>query len=87
MEDQLPRVKATIRLGSESFSVRSKSGILSEQLISLKERSMEILKDYITRHNAPIDVPDEPLEEISDEEEEDEKKCLDKPTKKSKKQK
>lgn len=83
MEDQLLRVKATIRLGSESFTVSSDPGILSEQISTMKEKSMVILKDYITRHNVPADVPDEPLEEASSEEEEDAKE-LSKPPKKSK---
>jgi hypothetical protein len=83
MEAQFPQVKATLRLGSESFTVSSDPGILSEQLSSMKEKSMVILKDYIARHNAPADVPDEPLEEASSEEEENTKE-VSKPPKKSK---
>jgi hypothetical protein len=56
MEVQFPQVKATLHLGSESFTVSSDPGILSEQLSSMKEKNVVILKDYITRHNAPADV-------------------------------
>ncbi|PSS14724.1 Presequence protease [Actinidia chinensis var. chinensis] len=54
-----PRVKATIRLGSETYCVQPNKGILSEQLASMKEESMSVLKDFITKHNVPNDVPDE----------------------------
>ncbi|THU71772.1 hypothetical protein C4D60_Mb04t05010 [Musa balbisiana] len=80
--DSKPRVKATFHLGSETFSVCSNAGILSQQLVSMKEQSMAILKDYITKHNALNDVPDEVIEGSSDESEED----VDNPPKKSKKQ-
>ncbi|KAK3020595.1 hypothetical protein RJ639_033561 [Escallonia herrerae] len=53
------RVKATLRLGSEVYPVHAKEGILSEQLVSMKCESMSILKDFITKHNVPNDVPDE----------------------------
>ncbi|KAK8916096.1 hypothetical protein KSP39_PZI022534 [Platanthera zijinensis] len=79
-----PRVKATFRLGKEVYPVDPKSGILSEQLTAMKEESMKILKEYITSHNAPIDVPDEPIEASSEEEEGGEEKN---PPKKSKQQK
>lgn len=66
------RVKATIQLGSETYlSQASKNGLISEQLNSVKEQSMSILKDFITKHNIPNDVPDEP-EEISSEDDDDE---------------
>lgn len=75
MEDQTAaaagldsRVKASLVLGTESFAISSESGILSEQLAAMKEKSMEILKGYITKHNAPADVPDEPIEGLSDDE-------------------
>ncbi|KAK2970283.1 hypothetical protein RJ640_021745 [Escallonia rubra] len=61
-----PRVKATLRLGSEVYPVHAKEGILSEQLVSMKCESMSILKDFITKHNVPNDVPDEP-DELSSE--------------------
>ncbi|KAL8137227.1 hypothetical protein V2J09_003228 [Rumex salicifolius] len=64
------QVTATLRLGSETYTVSSKGGLLSEQLASIKEESVGILKDFITRHNVPIDVPDEPLEGSSGDEEE-----------------
>lgn len=54
-----PRVKAVFHLGSETYSVNANKGILSEQLVSMKEESMHILKDFITKHNVPNDVPDE----------------------------
>ncbi|URD98790.1 hypothetical protein MUK42_21145 [Musa troglodytarum] len=80
--DSKPRVNATFHLGSERFSVCSNAGILSQQLVTMKDQSMAILKDYITKHNAPNDVPDEVTEGSSDESEDD----LDNPPKKSKKQ-
>ncbi|RWV98443.1 hypothetical protein GW17_00038707 [Ensete ventricosum] len=76
-----PRVEATVHLGSESFSVCSDAGSLSQQLVTMKDKSMAILKDYITKHNAPNDVPDEVIEGSSDESDEDH----DNPPKKSKK--
>ena len=63
-----PRAKATLVLGGESFAVSSELGALSEQLAAMREKSMVILKDYITKHNAPNDVPDESIEGSSDEE-------------------
>ncbi|KAG9442717.1 hypothetical protein H6P81_018571 [Aristolochia fimbriata] len=62
------RVKVTFRLGSEVSSVNSTKGCLSDQLVTMKEGSMAILKDYITKHNVPTDVPDEPLEGTSEDE-------------------
>ncbi|CAN6192649.1 unnamed protein product, partial [Urochloa humidicola] len=79
-----PRVKANLVLGAESFAISSESGILSEQLATMKEKSMVILKEYITKHNAPNDVPDESLEGESDDEAE---AIVKNPPKKSKKQK
>lgn len=61
-----PAVKATIQLGKEKHYVEANNGILSEQLISMKEQSMSILKEFITKHNVPIEVPDEPDEVSSD---------------------
>ncbi|KAL2329502.1 hypothetical protein Fmac_017083 [Flemingia macrophylla] len=78
-----PQVKATFQLGSESYSVQVTKGSLSEQLVSLKEESMTILKDFITKHNVPHDVPDEPLEASSD----DDDDISEKPQEKSKKTK
>ncbi|KQK16713.1 uncharacterized protein LOC100827627 [Brachypodium distachyon] len=79
-----PRAKATLVLGGESFAVSSESGTLSEQLAVMREKTMAILKEYITKHNAPNDVPDESIEGSSDEE----GQALAKnPPKKSKKQK
>ena len=62
------QVKATFRLGSESYCVQaSKGSCLSEQLALMKEESMIILKDFITKHNVAQDVPDELVEEASSE--------------------
>ncbi|EMS58534.1 hypothetical protein TRIUR3_00345 [Triticum urartu] len=79
-----PRAKATLVLGGESFAVSSESGTLSEQLAAMREKSMVILKEYITKHNVPNDVPDESIEGPSDEEGE---ALAKNPPKKSKKQK
>ncbi|GJN39365.1 hypothetical protein PR202_gb28477 [Eleusine coracana subsp. coracana] len=79
-----PRVKANLVLGVESFAVSSNSGILSEQLAAMKEKSMVILKEYITKHNVPNDVPDESVEGESDDEGDT---LVKNPPKKSKKQK
>ncbi|TKY64789.1 hypothetical protein E2542_SST07640 [Spatholobus suberectus] len=83
--DATPQVKATFRLGSESYSVQANKGSVSEQLVSLKEESMTILKDFITKHNVPHDVPDESLEASSDDEDGDD--IPEKPQVKSKKTK
>lgn len=78
-----PQVKVTFGLGSETYSVEATKGIVSEQLVYVKEQSMGILKDFITRNNALNDVPDEPVEVSSEEEDE----ILEKPQVKSKKTK
>ncbi|KAK8702276.1 hypothetical protein V6N13_020637 [Hibiscus sabdariffa] len=46
-------------------------GAVSEQLSSMKEESMGILKEFITKHNVPNDVPDELLEGSSDDDDEE----------------
>lgn len=69
-ESSNPLVKTTLQLGSETFSVEENKGTLSEQLSSMKERSMNIFKDYITKHNVPNDVPDEP-EALSSDDDDD----------------
>lgn len=79
----MPQVKTTFCLGSETYSLEAKKGTLSEQLVYVKEESMGILKDFITRHNALNDVPDDPVESSSEEEDE----ILEKPRMKSKKTK
>ncbi|RHN44081.1 hypothetical protein MtrunA17_Chr7g0215471 [Medicago truncatula] len=62
-----PQVNATFRLGTESYSVQATKGSsLSEQLVNMKEQSMAVLKDFITKHNIPQDVPDESLEASSE---------------------
>ncbi|KAL3829869.1 hypothetical protein ACJIZ3_018671 [Penstemon smallii] len=60
------RVKVTIHLGLETHVAEANKGLISDQLVSVKEQSMNILKDFITKHNIPNDVPDE-LEEVSSE--------------------
>ncbi|GFP94343.1 hypothetical protein PHJA_001578800 [Phtheirospermum japonicum] len=78
------RVKATIHLGSETYSAQAinNNSLISEQLNSVKEQSMSLLKDFITKHNIPNDVPDEP-DEISSED--DDEMSPNPPVKKSKK--
>ena len=76
------RVKGSLLLGSETFSIKSSTGVLSQQLAAMKEESMSILNDFITRHNVPNDVPDEPIESSSG----DEAEGLNNPPKKSRKQ-
>ncbi|KAL4186451.1 hypothetical protein AMTRI_Chr09g14210 [Amborella trichopoda] len=61
-------VKATLCLGVEKFNVCVSDGLLSDQLAAMKEECMRILKDHITKNNAPMDVPDEPLEGSSEDE-------------------
>lgn len=80
-----PRVKASLALGSESFTINYESGTLSEQLAAVKEKSMAVLKEHIARHNAPNEVPDEAAEGESDSE--GEAPLVDNPPKKPKKQK
>nr|XP_043610752.1 uncharacterized protein LOC122582428 isoform X2 [Erigeron canadensis] len=64
-----PAVKATLRLGSETHSIEARKGILSERLAFVKGESMSILKEFITKHNVPNDVPDEMLSEDDDDSE------------------
>lgn len=78
------RVGATLRLGSEIYSVNAANkDTLSAQLASMKEESMSILKDFITKHNVRNDVPDELVESSS----EDDVDVPEKPHVKSKKTK
>ncbi|XP_024019481.1 uncharacterized protein LOC21393075 [Morus notabilis] len=79
-----PQVQVTFSLGTETYSANANKGTLSEQLASVKEESMAILKDYITKYNVPNDVPDEPLEESSSG---DDDEIIEKPQAKSKKTK
>ncbi|KAG6721477.1 hypothetical protein I3842_03G113600 [Carya illinoinensis] len=51
----------------QTYSANASKGNLSEQLISMKEKSMSILKEFITKHNFPNDVPDELVESSSEE--------------------
>ncbi|KAK7295790.1 hypothetical protein RJT34_18702 [Clitoria ternatea] len=65
---ELPKYVVTGRVhtGSESSHIYMKpEGSLSEQLVLFKEEAMRVLKDYITKNNIPNDVPDEPLEASS----------------------
>ncbi|CAE5959587.1 unnamed protein product [Arabidopsis arenosa] len=63
-------VKVEFKLGTESYTIDSiKGDTVFDQLVSMKEESMKILKDFITKHNVQDDdVPDQIL---SDEEEGD----------------
>jgi hypothetical protein len=80
VQASLPRVKANLVLGAESFAISSESGIISKQPATMKDKSMVILREYITKQNAPNDVPDGGSD--------DEGEALVKnPSKKSKKQK
>lgn len=65
-----PLVKAMLQLGSETFTVEANKGTLSEQLCAMKEQSMNIFKEYITKHNVPNEVPDDP-EPISSDDDDD----------------
>lgn len=60
-------VKVEFKLGTESYTIDSNKGDnVLDQLVSMKQESMKILKDFITTHNVPDDdVPDQIL---SDEE-------------------
>ncbi|KAL6535107.1 hypothetical protein OROMI_026481 [Orobanche minor] len=79
------RVKAIIHLGPETYLAQANKGrLISEQLNSVKEQSMSFLKDFITKHNIPSDIPDEP-EEISSEDDNDKILSPVPPVKKSKK--
>lgn len=63
------QVKATLCLGQEKYYVNGTNFngvLLSEQLVTMKQESMMILKDFITKHNIPADVPDEAVEEEDD---------------------
>ncbi|XP_057763684.1 uncharacterized protein LOC130984983 [Salvia miltiorrhiza] len=64
------RVKVSLHLGSETYSAVASEGLISEQLTSVKEQSMSILKDFITKNNIPNDVPDDPEEISSDDDDE-----------------
>jgi len=65
-----PCVKASLSLGSEQyvFTGFEHDGLLSDRLVKLKEQCMSTFKDYLIRHNAPTDVPDEVQESSSEEE-------------------
>jgi hypothetical protein len=43
MANRNPRVQANLVLGGEPFSIGSESGVLSEQLAAMREKSMVIL--------------------------------------------
>ncbi|KAE9464140.1 hypothetical protein C3L33_03976, partial [Rhododendron williamsianum] len=60
---------------------RANKGLLSEQLVLMKVESMTVLKDFITKHNVPNEVPDE-TDDLSSEDDETNEKA----TVKSKKQ-
>ena len=64
------RIRATLRLGPETYVVCKNEGTLSDQLVSMKEESMGILKEFITKHNVPNDVPDELVESSSEDDSE-----------------
>ncbi|CAK7348417.1 unnamed protein product [Dovyalis caffra] len=78
------RVKTTFKLALETYAVNScKGDTVSEELVSVKEESLSILQEFITKHNVPNDVPDELAESSS----EDAGEVLEKPQVKLKKSK
>ncbi|OVA19824.1 hypothetical protein BVC80_1689g11 [Macleaya cordata] len=81
------QVKATLCLGLEKHHINGTNAVLSEQLISMKRESMMILKDFITKHNIPNDVPDEAVEESSSEDDDDAGEALENLSERSKKRK
>uniref|UniRef100_A0A1J3D4K4 Uncharacterized protein n=1 Tax=Noccaea caerulescens TaxID=107243 RepID=A0A1J3D4K4_NOCCA len=76
-------VKVAFRLGTESYTIDANRGdTVLDQLVSMKEESMRILKEFITKHNVPDHVPDETLSgEESDEDASPLEKCPVKPKK------
>lgn len=77
-------VKVAFRLGTESYTTDANKGdTVLDQLVSMKEESMRILKEFITKHNVPDHhVPDETLSgEESDEDASSIEKCPVKPKK------
>ncbi|ESQ30805.1 hypothetical protein EUTSA_v10011898mg [Eutrema salsugineum] len=63
-------VKVEFKLGTESYTIDANKGdTVLDQLVSMKEESMKILKEFITKHNVPDDVPDEILSDVEGEEE------------------
>ncbi|KAL9992107.1 hypothetical protein Hdeb2414_s1225g00993891 [Helianthus debilis subsp. tardiflorus] len=67
-----PAVKATLCLGSETHTIEACKGILSDQLVYIKGESMSVLKEFITKHNVPNDVPDEIVSEGDADDDDDE---------------
>ncbi|KAF8084966.1 hypothetical protein N665_0691s0005 [Sinapis alba] len=73
-------VKVSFKLGTESYTLDAIQGeTVLDQLVSMKEESMKILKEFITKHNVPDHVPDESLSDEGDED--DAVKCPVKPKK------
>ena len=69
------RVRVTLCLGpATNYVVCKNEGVLSDQLVSMKEESMSILKEFITKHNVPNDVPDELVEGSSEDDTENPEK-------------
>lgn len=68
-------VSATITLGAEEQEVVSirgkKDGLLSDTLVELKEKCMQILGAYLQRHSVPLDEPDLDVLDETFEDEED----------------
>ncbi|GLJ44511.1 hypothetical protein SUGI_0934350 [Cryptomeria japonica] len=77
--------KVNLCLGSEQydFSVSHQDRLLSDMLVELKEQCMSTFKDYLVRHNAPADVPDDVQESSSEEDDPKPSKLLER-TKKRK---
>ncbi|VVA92674.1 unnamed protein product [Arabis nemorensis] len=80
-----PLVKVAFRLGTESYTIDANKGTtVLEQLVSMKEESMRILKEFITNHNVSDDVADDVVESLSDDEGEGEDPLLKCPVKSKK---
>ncbi|CAN8288576.1 unnamed protein product [Cochlearia groenlandica] len=76
-------VKVEFKLGKETYTIdETKGDTVLDQLVSMKEQSMLILKDFITKHNVTDDIVFLEEESLSDEEDESlTVKCLVKPKK------
>ncbi|XP_073140294.1 uncharacterized protein [Henckelia pumila] len=89
-------VQVKLELGSETYFAEANTGggLVSDHLVSIKERSMTILNDFITKHkdDLPDDDDDNDNDNDDDDDDEDEDEDEDNTTppppvnKKSKKQ-
>lgn len=78
--------KSIFKLGSETYFAQANTGgLVSDQLVSIKERSMTILNDFITTHNIPHEVSSDEIEVSSNDDDDQEDISATPPVKKSKK--